>query len=181
MATLTHNTGVSRRSILTGTAASALPAIMPLPGAGAEQVPGTDPDDGLLRRLAEVERCWAAFVEAREETDRLFRVTYNHPEFRRPWRMSKAGRLGFDAVARRTGYRAAADRSTRLHDLYLEKARMAFAMPAHGLPGVAAKIRFGVAVARDGFIGAFADNEFEWLDLAIDDFERLIGSGPRLG
>ena len=171
MATPTLSTRVSRRSMLAGgTAAFAMPAVALAPAAVAAEA-----DAELFRRLAAAGHCWAEFLESREVSERLFEDTYHHPEFSHPLGISKTGKAEFDALAERTGYRAAADRCTRLHDRYLETARGAFDLPARGLPGIAAKMRFGVAVARDGMTCSFADNEFEWFDLALDDFERLSG------
>ena len=40
---------------------------------------------------------------------------------------------------------------------------------------MAAKLRFGVAVARDGTDGSYEAHMFEWFDRALDDFERPTG------
>ena len=177
MADPTLSTGFSRRAMLAGGAAAAAlpvaaapanamaPAAMP-PAAG-------DPDAELFRRLAAADRGWDAFLAARALAERLFKATYYHPAFARPPAAGAAGRAAFDALAERTGYRAAADRCLRQQARYLAAARHAFDLPARGLPGIAAKLRFGVAVARDGADGSYETDMFEWFDRALDDFERL--------
>ncbi len=174
MAAQSLSISVSRRSMLArGIAASTFALPPPLAPAAPDLLRlVSNPDTELHRRLALANRCWTAFVRSRKEADRLCRATYHHPEFARPPGFD-AGRAGFAALAKRTGYYAAAARCTRLHDRYIVAAQTAFDFPARGLRSVVAKLRFGACVARDGMVGSFADNEFEWLDRAIDEFMQI--------
>lgn len=116
-----------------------------------------------------------AWHAAREEADRLFMATYRHPDFSRPRGITRAGRVEFDALAARTGFRAAADRAGRLHDLYIKAGTRAFALPARRLSGLAAKLSQAAEIARDGGEGG-AGYELGWFDLAIADLERQVCS-----
>ncbi len=169
------STSLSRRTMLTGAAATLAPAVAIAPPAVASADP--EPDATLLRRLDRAARLRGAWHAARDEAGRLFMATYRHPEFSRPRGMTRAGCAEFDRLAARTGYRAAADRAGRLYDLYVRAATRAFALPAKGGAGLAAKLRLAAAIARDGGEGGATDEELDWFDLAVTDLERWVGGG----
>ncbi len=164
------STSLSRRTMLTGAAATLAPAVALAPGAMAL----ADPDATLLRRLNRTAHLRAAWLVAREEAEHLFMATYRHPDFSRPRGMTRAGRAEFEALAARTGYRAAADRAGRLHDLYVRAGSRAFGLPAKTAADLAAKLRLAAAIARDGGEADAVGYELGWLDLAVSDLERRI-------
>jgi hypothetical protein len=133
-----------------------------------------DPDATLLHRLSRAARLRTAWLAAREEAEQVFMETYRHPDFSRPRGMTRAGRVEFDALAARTGYRAAADRAGRLRDLYVKAGSRAFTLRAKTMAGLAAKLRLAEAIARDGGEGDATGSELEWLDLAVADLEHRI-------
>jgi hypothetical protein len=118
------------------------------------------------------ERRRAAYLAADELTDRLFLVTYRHPEFNRPKAYTDAAGAEFAVLAERTGHRAAAERSERCWDRYQRAMHAAFEPPAASLAGLCAKLTLGATVARAG------GQRFEWLDRALADARRLAASRP---
>lgn len=168
MATHTLNTKLSRRTVLTGGAAT---AALPVPLIMAS-FPN---DDELLIWVAAAKRCWADFVVAWELRERLFRETRRHPDCPRTTKLSVAERVIYNEIAEHTGYSDAANRCGDLHDHYGETMQTAFGIPAHTLLGFQAKMKLAVDIARIGDDGAYTKTEFEWLDIAMADLERLSG------
>lgn len=171
MATPTHITKLSRRAMLAGSGAVAALSVPPI------MTSCPNDDDELLYWIAVAERRWAEFVAARELRERLYQETRRHPDCPITTKLSVEDRAKFNEIAERTGYRDAADRCGDLHDLYGETIQTAFGIPGHTLRGVQAKMKLAADVARIGDAGAYTKTEFEWLDIAMADFERLSGIG----
>jgi hypothetical protein len=167
------STSLSRRTMLTHVAAALAPAVALAPQAMAL----ADPDATLLRRLNRTAQLRAAWHAAREEAERLFMATYRHPDFSRPRGITSAGRAEFEALAARTGYRAAADRAGRLHDLYVSAGTRAFGLPASTLSGAASKLRLAAVIAGDVAEQGVTDLEPDWLNLALGDLGPWIENG----
>ena len=172
MATPTHITKLSRRAMLAGSGAVAALSVPPI----ITSCPNND--DELLYWIAAAERRCADFVAARELCERLYLETRRHPDCPIMTKPSVENRAKFNEIAERTGYRDAANRCGDLHDLYGETMQTAFGIPAHTLPGLRAKMKLVADVARMGDDGAYTKTQFEWLNTAMADFERLseIGS-----
>lgn len=170
MADHAFSTSLSRRTILSVAAASLAPAAE----FGRLQAASGSPDTDarLLHRLSRTTRLRAAWLAAREEAGELLMKTYRHPDFSRPRGLSRAGCAEFDALAARTGYRAAADRAVRLHGLYAAAGGRAFALPAGTVPGLAAKLRLAAAWTRENAERVGVDDEPDWFAPALADLER---------
>lgn len=179
MADNTFNTKFSRRTMLAGTAATAL-STTSLPAAALRAVAGnSDPDAELFRLIAAAKRRWADFVVACENRDRLYRLTGIHPDCPKSRKFSVAERVRFNKLADRIGYPDAANHCEWLHELYGLAMDEVFCSPARTLRGFCEKVRFATERARVGRSAAFLGTEFEWLDFTIADLERLVEEGGR--
>ena len=164
----------SRRTVLVGAAGvtvftTAKPTVTALP-TGANSF---ESDAELLCRIETAKRFWEGFVAAKEISERLLRVTWHHMGCANTTRFSVTDRVKFNKLADQLSYRDAADYCERLHEQYGEAMDEAFSIPANTLRGFYAKLKFASERARAGDTAAYLGTEFEWLDFAIADLERL--------
>lgn len=163
---------LSRRTMLAGGVAIVAPLVPPILAGRSND------DDKLLNLVAAAEQCWVDFVAVWELREHLLREIWRDPDCPRMTKLSLADRAKFNEISERTGYRDAADCCGDLHDFYGEAMQMAFCIPAQTLPGLQAKMKLATDVARIGDSGAYTKTEFEWLDIAMADFERLVNQRP---
>ncbi len=180
MANSIFNIKFSRRTMLTGTAAAALSTTSIPAGATLRSVAGnTDPDAELFRRIASAKQCWADFLAAKEISDRLYRMVLYQMDCPITTGLAMASRVKFNDLCRQSGYIDAANHCEWLHELYGLAMDEVFCSPARTLRGFCEKIKFATERARVGRSAAFLGTEFEWLDFAIADLERLVEEGGR--
>ena len=166
----------SRRAVLSGAATTSIFATAISAVATQRAVAGSvDLDAELFRRIATAKRRWADFVATRETSEHLYRVTCHHTGCSSTIALSVVNRVRFNKLADETGYREAANNCEQTHELYGEAMDKAFATPACTVQGLSVKMKFAAERAQVGDMAAYLGSEFEWLDIAMADLERLAG------
>jgi len=168
MAVYTLSTGISRRSMLLGSALAPslglplLAALATLPEP-TSHLPDRGADAELFRRIAAAERLRNEHARARRLRDRL-REARNVPAHLRPLPLP----LGHPGL-----WRHCWDSFER----YAEAVRAAVAVPAHTAAGVHAKLALAVIASRRGGARVYMYEDREWLEIALTDLGRLAESG----
>ena len=172
MDTHTHNTRLSRRTILAGSIAAPAAAFPVFKTIAALSVPtllalGSGPaaDAELFRHIAVAE-------QARNQHARIQRL---HARLR----AVREARNDLTAPPRRESRTDAWHQCREAFEYYAAAVRNAVAVPARTVAGVHAKLRLGTIAARRGTARVYMYEDREWLETVLADLRSLADREPR--
>lgn len=180
MADPTLSTTLSRRAILTRSAAAipavALPTTVALPAVAALHLPNPDPDARLFRRIAMAVRLRKEYARACRLRDRLWKAIAKRPD---PFGLPTPDHVKWHDIAEAIGDYRVGMGWFDMHRRYAWAVRAAVAEPAYTVRGVHAKLDLAVIAARRGNARIYMYEHYDYAAAAVADLKRIVEQAGR--